>query len=139
MPELAGFGFSANFTYVDSKFEEDVGNAGFGFPGTSKNNLNLMAYYENDVVTARVSFVWRDAFFRSLAGTGSQTTTARFTGETESLNVKVAWHATESVTLSFNGSNLTDSKRRDYIGFETTYLDAFAAGRSYSITAAYKF
>ncbi|WP_158972703.1 TonB-dependent receptor [Paraglaciecola sp. L3A3] len=139
IPELEGFGFSANYTYVDSKFEKDVGNAGFGFPGTSKNNLNLMAYYENDVITTRVSYIWRDAFFRSLAGTGSQTTTARFTGETESLNINVAWHATKDLTLSLNGSNLTDSIRRDYIGFETTYLDAFAAGRSFAVTAAYKF
>jgi TonB-dependent receptor len=139
IPELEGFGFSANYTYVDSKFEEDVGSAGFGFPGTSKNNLNLMSYYENDVITARISYIWRDAFFRSLAGTGSQTATARFTGETESLNVNVAWRATEELTVSLNGSNLTDSIRRDHIGFETTYLDAFAAGRSFSLTAAYKF
>jgi TonB-dependent receptor len=139
IPELEGFGFSANYTYVDSKFEEDVGSAGFGFPGTSKNNLNLMSYYENDDITARISYIWRDAFFRSLAGTGSQTATARFTGETESLNLNVAWRATKEFTLSFNGSNLTDSIRRDHIGFESTYLDAFASGRSFSITGAYKF
>ena len=98
-----------------------------------------MAYYENDVVTARVSFIWRDDFFRTLAGTGSQTATARFTGETESLDLNVAWHVTESLTLSLNGSNLTDNIRRDYIGYETTYLDAFASGRRYSLTASYKF
>jgi TonB-dependent receptor len=139
MPELEGFGFSANYTYVDSKFEKDVGNSGFGFPGTSKNNINLMAYYENDNVTTRISYIWRDSFFRQLANAGAQVGTARFTGETESLNINVAWHVTEDLTVSLNGSNLTDSIRRDHIGYETSYLDSFISGRKYTLTGTYKF
>ncbi|MBU2877904.1 TonB-dependent receptor [Aliiglaciecola lipolytica] len=139
LPELEGFGVSANYTYVDSSFDKDVGDAGFGFPGSSKNNYNFMAFYETSLFTARLSYVTRSEFFRTLAGAGSQTATARFTGTTEDLSFNFNVRPTANLSFAFNASNLTDDVRRDYVGAESTFLSVYAAGRSYSLTATYKF
>ncbi|MEC4723962.1 TonB-dependent receptor [Shewanella sp. D64] len=139
IPALAGFGMSTNYTYVDSSFDEDVGNSGFGFPGTSKNNLNFVGFYENDVFSARVAYLFRDDFFRSLAGQGSQTTDARFTGDTQSLDLNIKIKPTQSLVLALNARNLLDDTRRDHIGDEAKMLDFFDVGRHYSMSITYRF
>lgn len=139
IPAIAGFGFSTNYTYVDTEFDEDVGDAGFGFPGASKNNFNFIGFYDADLFSVRVAYVYRSEFFRSLAGAGSQTDTARFTAAQEKLDLSVSLRPMKSLSLMFNVSNLTDETRRDYVGDEGTFLDFFDRGRTYSVAATYKF
>jgi TonB-dependent receptor len=138
-PSLHGFGMSANYTYVDSSFDKDVGDSGLGFPGSSKDNINLMAFYENEIITVRMSYIWRSKFFSQLSAAGSETTQARFTGETENLSLNVNYRPVESISVAFNASNLTNDARQTYIGSETTFLSAFSVGRTYNLTATYKY
>jgi iron complex outermembrane recepter protein len=139
LPALAGFGLLANYTYVDSSFDEDVGNSGFGFPGTSESNYNVTMFYENDWLTTRLSYVFRDEFFRSLAGQGSQSTDARFTGDNKTLDLNVTVRLIEGLSVSLNALNLTDDKRRDHLGREDHWVAYFDHGRTYAMTATYKF
>jgi len=138
-PALAGFGFSTNYTFVDSSFDEDVGDSGFGFPGSSENNFNFIGFYENKLFSARLAYVYRDDFFRSLAGQGSQTTDARFTGDSEQLDLNIKLRPMKGVTLAFNARNLLGDNRRDHVGDEAKFLDFFETGKSYSISASYSF
>ncbi|MDC2889020.1 TonB-dependent receptor domain-containing protein [Psychrosphaera algicola] len=62
VPALSGFGISANYTYVDSSFDLDTGDSGFGFPGRRKTTLTLShfmtkTYIQSDLpmYTARIS------------------------------------------------------------------------------------
>ncbi len=139
LPALTGFGLLANYTYVDSSFKEDVGNAGFGFPGTSENNYNVTVFYENQWLTTRLAYVYRDEFFRSLAGQGSQSTDARFTGEFETLDLNISVRPIGGLTVSLNALNLTDDVRRDHLGREDHWLAYFDHGRTYSVMASYRF
>ncbi len=136
---LAGFGFSVNYTFVDSEFDEDVGDGGYGFPGSSQDNFNFIGFYEADSYAIRLAYVYRSEFFRSLAGTGSQSSTARFTGEQEKLNLSVNVKPMKGLSVKFAANNITDEKRRDFMGHESTFMDYFDRGRTYSITANYRF
>ncbi len=139
LPALTGFGLLANYTYVDSSFDEDVGNAGFGFPGTSENNYNVTVFYENTWLTTRLAYVYRDEFFRSLAGQGSQSTDARFTGEIETLDLNVTVRPIKGLSIAFNALNLTNDSRRDHLGREDHWVAYFDHGRTYALTATYRF
>jgi len=139
VPALAGFGVSANYTRVESEFDEDVGDSGFGFPGSSENNFNFVGFYENDLFSVRLAYLYRDDFFRSLAGQGSQTSDARFTGESEKLDLNVKVRPMKGLTIAFNAQNLLDDTRRDHIGEESKFLAFYESGRTYSVTASYRF
>lgn len=139
VPALAGFGFSTNYTYVDSEFDKDVGDAGFGFPGSSKDNFNFIGFYEADFYTIRLAYTYRGSFFRSLGGTGSQSSTSRFSGEQEKLNVNLSLKPMKNVSVKLSANNITDQTRRDFYGDESTFLDYFDRGRSYSLSVKYKF
>jgi outer membrane receptor protein involved in Fe transport len=116
-----------------------VGDAGFGFPGSSKDNFNFIGFYEEELYSVRLAYTYRGSFFRSLAGTGSQATTARFSGAQEKLNVNVNIKPMKGLSIKLSANNITGEKRRDFIGNETTFLDYFDRGRTYSISANYRF
>jgi TonB-dependent receptor len=136
---LTGITLLANYTYVDSSFDEDVGSAGFGFPGTSKNNYNLAAIYENKWLSTRLSYVYRDEYFRELAGQGSQNTDARFTGGLETLDLNITVRPWGTLSFAFSALNMTNDKRRDHLGNEDHFLAYWDPGRFYSLTGSYRF
>ena len=137
-PALANFGINGNYTGVDGEFDEDIGDAGQGFPGNSEANYNLTAFYETKKFTARVGYTYRSDFLRDLAGTGAQTVTARHTGEQVNVTANLRYRPTKNLTLSLSGNNLTDERREDYVGTEDTFLAHFYRGRTYAFTASYK-
>jgi TonB-dependent receptor len=139
VPMLTGFGVAANYTKVESSFEEDVGDSGFGFPGSSENNYNFSAYYEKEGFGMRVAYVYRDDFFRSLAGQGTQTQDARFTSESKDLSANIRYRFNEHFLVQLNGSNLLDKGRRDYLGIESKYMDYFYRGRALDASVRYTF
>lgn len=139
LPALEGFGFSANYTYVDSSFEEDVGNAGFGFPGSSRDNFNFVGFYEADFYSVRLAYTYRGSFFRTLGGTGSQSSSSRFSGEQEKLNLNLNLKPMKGVSVKLSANNITGEKRRDFYGEESTFLDYFDRGRTYSVSVKYNF
>lgn len=138
-PALDGLGFSTNYTYVDSSFEGDPGDAGFGFPGSSKDNFNFTGFYEADLYTIRLAYTYRSSFFRSLGGTGSQGSSSRFSGDQEKLNLSLKLKLVKNLSLKLSANNITGEKRRDFYGEESTFLDYFDRGRTYSVTVGYKF
>jgi iron complex outermembrane recepter protein len=138
-PSLTGFGISANYTYVDSSFDLDTGDSGFGFPGSSEDNFNFIAFYDQDAYSVRLAYVYRSDFFRQLAGTGAQVDSAIFTEAQSKLDLSVVLRPTEDLSFRVNVGNLTDENRRDFIGQKTTFLDYYDRGRTYSITASYDF
>jgi len=136
---LATFGMSGNYTYVDGEFKEDVGDAGVGFPGNSKDNYNITLFWEIPKWTARLAYTYRGPFLRDLAGTSAQTVTARHTGEQVNVTANLRWRPTRHLNFSFNVNNLTDERRHDYVGTPNTFLAYFYRGRTYALTATYKY
>jgi TonB-dependent receptor len=127
-------GVQANYTYVSSEFDEDVGDAGFGFPGSSENNFNIGAYYEGEKLTLRAAYTYRDDYFRLLAGQGAQTGNARFTEGSERLNLSARYKILSNVVVGITAQNVTEEPRRDFVGSETNFLDYFNTGSSVNLS-----
>lgn len=141
IPALAGFGLSTNYTYVDTSFDNSsaVGDAGFGFPGASKNNINFITFYDADLFSLRLAYIYRSDFFRELSGNASQTDSAVFTDTQQKLDVSVTVRPMDKLTVKLNGSNLTNESRRDFIGQQSTLLNYFDRGRVYALSVTYNF
>ena len=139
LPVLEGFGISTNYTYVDSEFDKDVGDAGFGFPGPSKDNVNFTAFYDQPFYSIRLAYVYRSEFFRQLAGSGAQTDSAIFTQAQGKLDLSIIIRPIPDLSFRISASNITDESRRDFVGIETTFLEYYERGKSYSLTASYSF
>ncbi len=64
---VQNFGYIANYTYVDSSFNQ--GNDSDGNPvfrpltNQSPESANLTLYWENDIISARISGAYRDMYF----------------------------------------------------------------------------
>lgn len=140
LPEpFNNFGISGNYTYIDSSFDEDVGDAGFGFPGASQNNINFVGYYEVEDFSVRLAYTFRDEYLRSLAGVGDRRDAAFFTEGQQQLNLNIAYSVTEDLKLTLAATNLTNEVRRDFRGTEGNFQAYVTRPRTYVFGARYSF
>jgi iron complex outermembrane receptor protein len=127
-----GFGLQANYTYSDSEFDKDVGDNGFGFPGSSKNNFNSILYFEKNNFGVRLSYIYRDDYFRNLPGQGAQAenSSAVFTEADERLNMNVSYNLTENISIFVDVNNITEEGRRDFLLNKSTFNGSFNRERT---------
>ena len=104
MPVGAGFGFQANYTYSNS--EADNGDP---IPGASEDQVNLSGYFENDRLSARLSYTYRSDFFVVFDRSTQLNQKAM-----ESLDLSVVFNVLDSVALTFDAINMTDDKIEQY-------------------------
>ncbi|MDC7693702.1 TonB-dependent receptor [Asticcacaulis sp. DXS10W] len=134
-----GMGINFNYTYVDSKFDKDVGNYGFGFPGSSKDNVNAVLYYGDKLFDVRLAYNYRSAYIRALAGTGSQSNLTRFTAPQKKLDLSITYKPTPNLQVRLNATNLTDQDRYDYSFSESAVMDRFASEKVYTLSLRYRY
>jgi iron complex outermembrane receptor protein len=99
-----GFGVQANYTYSDASL--DSGNP---FPGNSKDTYNLVAYFENPLISARLAYTFRSHFFVSFDRTSDLDEAAL-----KSLDASFAWNVTTYAAVTLEATNLTDAKVVQY-------------------------
>ena len=69
-PILRDMGFQATYTYVDASdllaptdsVQRSPFADGLALPGVSEDTLNLVAFYENSIIQARLAYNWRSEF-----------------------------------------------------------------------------
>ena len=104
----SGFGFQANYTFVDSNVEFDP----FSLEQTQQSlvglsdTANLVGFYENDNFEFRVAANWRDAF---LAATNQVRTDDQpiFVDEFVQLDASASYIFNDTVSVFLEGLNLT--------------------------------
>ena len=148
-----GFGVQANYTYVDSGFDENVAatfvdggsaansGANFSFPGSSRNNFNAIAYFEKGPIGLRAAIVSRDDYFRSLPGQGAQQENSSpvFTeGETR-VNLNGTWTFNDNFSIFADVNNLFEEGRRDFLLQNETFNGAFRRERIITFGATANF
>ncbi|PXA77997.1 TonB-dependent receptor [Caulobacter sp. D4A] len=109
-----GFGVLANFTY-----QKDEGFKGTNlltgeilpFPGLSRKSYNVSLYYENDKVSARASYNWRDDWLITAAGRGNL---PEFNKAFGTLDASASYNINDKITVFVEGVNLTDEVRIEY-------------------------
>lgn len=98
------FGAIANYTYVDAAPTRVVENGPLiPLPGVSKHNYNLIAYYEDDVFGARLSYNYRDRF---VVDSSSYFGDGQFTQPFKQLDMSMTYKINKSVDLALHALNL---------------------------------
>ncbi|MHB8528946.1 MAG: TonB-dependent receptor [Caulobacteraceae bacterium] len=103
-PVAYGFGFQANFTYVDG--HDDAGNP---LVGTSKYTYNLVGYYENHWVSARLAYTYRSHYF-----VGLDRSSAENQDNYGTLDGSIDFNVLPNVALTFDALNITNNKLKYY-------------------------
>lgn len=142
-----GFGISANYTYANgnapaASFQDDIGV----FTLSSNHNANLVAYWENDVYSARAAYNWRSKYMvRETGWYGNRMHDAYGT-----LDLSLGWNLTDFVTLSLEATNLLEEDDIQYGAAEnyTTVKSplkdgypawSFKGEATYKLGASFKF
>ncbi|MFY8328337.1 TonB-dependent receptor [Pseudoalteromonas sp. ZZD1] len=138
---LDGLGIQANYTYVDSSFDKDVGDEGFGFPGSSKDNFNAILYYEKSGFGARLTYSYRDDYLNCLAGNCDQNVSGSplFTQAQSIVNLNFGYDLTENVNVTFEVNNITSEDRRDFAIDESNFAGYYEKERTVVLGLSTKF
>lgn len=101
-----GFGAILNYTFSDAKLDD-----GGQVAGNSRHTLNLTGYYENDWLSARLSYNYRSSFFITIDRASPLNQAA-----TESLDASLNVRLTDNISLTADAINLTDEKIVQFSG-----------------------
>ncbi|QHL91932.1 TonB-dependent receptor [Sphingomonas changnyeongensis] len=118
-PIWGGFGAVVNYTYSDAQSE-----SGDPIPGNSKHALNLTGYYENDRLSARLSYNYRSAFFINIDRASPLNQAA-----TDTLDASISYKLTDNVSLTADAVNLTNTKIFQYAGTTDRFRALYDNGR----------
>jgi len=117
-----GWGVNANYTY--SATDADISstlNENVGLPGVSENALNLVGFFENDFLSARVAYTWRDEFLspdRSVFDVGGlENGASEFFNDYGQLDANITWDINENLSVVAEGINLTSEEQSSYLGY----------------------
>ena len=116
-----GFGLQANYTYADS--EADSGDP---LPGASEHQYNFTGFYENDALSARLSYTYRSEFFVTF-----DRSTQLDQDALDSLDASVQYNINDNWALTFDAVNLTDTEIRQFAGNTSRPRAAYRNGPLY--------
>jgi TonB-dependent receptor len=108
---LKNFGGAANYTYTTISGKDTSGKP-ITLPSVSKNNVNLIGYYETKLFGIRLVYNWRDKY--DLAAGNSFVGDARSVKARSQLDASASLNITKNISLSVDAFNLTDATRSEY-------------------------
>jgi TonB-dependent receptor len=138
-----GFGFTANYTYSDSKspYSNDFAK-NLPIPGVSKSAFNVQGYFEHGPFQTRLSYAWRDKAYQGNYGFGSGTDVHNLGIYNEAygqLDGQVAYEITPDLKVTLEGSNLTKEDSKAYLQFSDLPLRFVSGDRRVSLGVRYRF
>jgi len=100
-----GFGVNLNYTYA-------LGRDSNGAPlaGSSRHTYNAEGWYENDFLSARLTYSYRSDFL-----TGIVSALPQYVAGAGDVSASINWKLTDQLTLSFDAKNLTGELARQYV------------------------
>ncbi|MEG3174704.1 TonB-dependent receptor [Sphingomonas sp. RB3P16] len=101
-------------------------------PGVSKNNVNLIGYYESPFIGLRVIYSWRDQY--SLVGGNSFTGGSSFVAPRGQIDSSLALKFSPRYSLSLDAFNLLDAKRIQYQVTPAIPRQADYDGRTFTLS-----
>ena len=133
---LDGFGLLATYSYIDSSTPiRDVAGRVLPFPGLSRNNVNLVGFYEKGPISIRVAYNWRDDYLVGL----SAAATGIYNDAYTDLSTTVRYDLTPAISLGLEANNLLDEKQRTYDGASEGLRTNAFFGRIYKASVSVKF
>ena len=100
-----GFGLNANYTYTDNSAPSDVYTDGVGqFSESSDHTANVVGYWENDVLSARVAYNYRSEYMIREYGKYYGN---RMHDSYGTIDLTFGWNVTENIGLRLEVVNVT--------------------------------
>ncbi len=132
-----GLGVATNLTMVESSTDlEDQNGNELPLPGMSETAYNVVGFWENDTVSARLAYTYRDEFVVFPASLGGQAVWRKDYGQ---LDASVSYNITDKISLRLEGTNLTEEKQEDYAGVEERFISWRDNGRRFALTLRAKY
>ena len=128
-PIWGGFGILANYTYSDAKKSD-----GRPVEGNSKHTLNLVGYFENDLLSARLAYNFRSKYF-----VNQDRASALTADKSSSLDASVSVNVMDKVALTFDAINLTDENLKFYGISKAQPRAIYDNGRQFYIGARFRY
>jgi len=123
-----GGGF--NYAYTTIKGKNDDGSPAT-LPGVSRNNYNLIAYYETKTWGVRTVYNYRDDY--DLAAGGTFNGAARSVKARGQLDLSASYSFMDGYKLSFDAFNLTNAVREEYESSTLKPRRLDVDGRTYQV------
>ena len=134
----SGFGVGANYTLVMTGLKYDNASTAdqFALVGLS-NSANVVAYYENDHLNARVAYNWRGQFLASRFDAAGANPV--YTEPYGQVDLTLGYNVNDHVSFSLDAINLNDGVLRQHGRAKNDLESITQTGRRYMIGARYKF
>ncbi|ARN75096.1 TonB-dependent receptor [Oceanicoccus sagamiensis] len=133
------FGILANYTYTDADSLDDrdeLNNPGSGrVKGVSDHLFNVSGYYENSLVSARLSYNYRTQYYDGLSEFGSEL----YIDDYGQWDMSVTVAATDNIDVIFEGINITDEDLEYYHIDESRASRIYSNGPRYVVGVNYNF
>ncbi|PZR34141.1 TonB-dependent receptor [Caulobacter segnis] len=115
---LSNFGVDGNYTYSPSHESRlDLAGDEIPFFDNSKHQFNLVGWYQDDKLQARVAYNYRTDRLSGTMGGGGNRVIPVMQKSTGYVDVNVSYNVRENVTVYFNGSNVTGEIEDYYLRF----------------------
>lgn len=147
---LDGLGVQASYTMLDSSqktptFDDKTGAiSGYvdsEMSGVSDTSYSVVLAYDKGVFDARLSYVWREAFFANNEALIFANPLQVWRRPEQSLDLQVSYDVTDNLVVTFDATNLLDDVYQSYYGEgnqnlfnfgNAIYSKTFALGARYS-------
>ncbi|MEC4590532.1 TonB-dependent receptor [Nitrospirillum amazonense] len=128
-PIYGGFGVQANYTYAYGTEE-----SGAPMIGNSRHTYNLTGYYENDWISAHLSYTFRSHFV-----VGLDRSTLENQDDFGTLDASVNIPVNDYLSLTFSALNITDELMKYYANNTDQPRAIYDNGRQYYFGAHFKY
>lgn len=117
-PVLSNMGFDINYTLSESSQERrGFGGKELPFVNNSEDTYNLVAWYENDVVSARVAYNFRSPRLIT-AGNPATAQQSLYQDDYGQMDVNLTYNVNDEWSIYLNGSNVLEEIQQAYVEFE---------------------
>ncbi len=133
-----GFGVAANYTLVVSglKYDNDSVGPQFALVGLS-NTANVVAFYENEKVNARLAYNWRGQFLQSTQD--GQGYNPVYVEPYHQIDATLGYNWNEHLSFTLDALNLNDGVIRSHSRTTEALESIVQTGRRFLVGARYKF
>ena len=147
---LQGFGVQASYTALDSSQDIPItdttgqvtGTLNRPMFGVSDTSYSIALAYERSRFGARVSYVWREGFLFDYEAALFANPLPRYRKPEASLDFQISYQVADNLSLTFEGTNLTEELYQSYYGAGGSTVHNFGTSlfsRTYTLGARYSF
>lgn len=135
----SGFGVQANYTIVRGDVEFDTAslNQNVALLGLS-DSANLVAFYDNGTLQARIAYNWRDEFLQSVDQL-RQPGEPVFVDAYGQIDASASYAVNDHFSIFAEGINLTDEITTAHGRYDEQFLYAYHGGTRYALGLRAKF